>query len=205
MLELLLIDVALCALLVVVAGCVMLVRRRRRRNRDPVRAAERQGTAVELAGNAMAGDETAVVPGFGDDPAESDPGTGAPAEPEQAAEPQASGTTVPAPDSHGPGAERDSPRARADGPRAKPHAPQTERDAPRAAPQANGATGPAHDPAGPGTEPDPPRAAPNGQPAAADAIVSNQIGSYYDEADRAMSDYLAAMGWTEEPETRRTG
>jgi hypothetical protein len=191
--------------LVVVAGCVMLVRRRRRRNRAQVRAAERQGTAVELAGDGMAGGKTAVVPGFGDDPAESDPGAGAPAEPDQAAEPQVSGTTGPAPDSHSPGAERDSPRAKAERPRAKPDAPQAERDAPRAEPRANGATGPAHDPDGPGTGPDAPQAAPNGQPAAAAATVSNQIGSYYDEADRAMSDYLAALGWTEEPGTRHTG
>jgi hypothetical protein len=200
MLELLLIDVALCALLVVVAGCIMLVRRRRRRNRAPVRAAERPGTAAELAGDGMGGDETAVVPGFGDDPAESDPGAGAPAEPEQAAEPQASGTTGPAPDLHGPAAERRSPRVKADRP-----GPQPERDTPRPGPRANGSSGPAHDLDGPGTKPDAPQAAPNGQPAAADAPVSNRIGSYYDEADRAMSDYLTAMGWAEEPETRRSG
>jgi hypothetical protein len=29
-----------------------------------------------------------------------------------------------------------------------------------------------------------------------------RIGSYYDEADRRMSDYLAALGWGEEPGTR---
>jgi len=79
------------------------------------------------------------------------------------------------------------------------------RDAPRAEPQANGATGPAHDPDRAGPEPDAPRAAPNGKSATAGATASDRIGSYYDEADRAMSDYLAAMGWTEEPETRRTG
>ena len=44
-----------------------------------------------------------------------------------------------------------------------------------------------------------------GSPAAANATVSDRIGSYYDEADRAMSDYLAAMGWAEEPEAGRTG
>ena len=41
---------------------------------------------------------------------------------------------------------------------------------------------------------------PNGQPASADAVAeSDPIGSFYDEADRAMSDYLAALGWTGEP------
>ena len=42
---------------------------------------------------------------------------------------------------------------------------------------------------------------PGEQPATADAVAeSDPIGSYYDEADRAMSDYLAALGWSEEPE-----
>jgi hypothetical protein len=179
LLELILIDVALCALLVVVAGCIMLVRRRRRRHQDPMRAAERQGTGLELAGDGMAGHETAVVPGFGDGWAEPDPGANVPAEAKHAADPQASGTTGPAPDPDGPAAERDKPRTKADERGTEPGAPRAERHAPRAAP--------------------------NGQPAAAHAAVSDRIGSYYDEADRAMSDYLAAMGWGEEPETRRTG
>lgn len=184
MLQLILIDVALCALLVAVAGCIMLVRRRRRRHQDPMRAAERQGTAFELAGDGMAGHETAVVPGFGDGWAEPDPGANVPAEAKQAAEPRASGATGSALDPDGPPAER---------------------PAPRAEPQANGAADPARDPGGPQIEPGAPRAAPNGQPAAANATVGDRIGSYYDEADRAMSDYLAAMGWTGEPEPHRTG
>jgi hypothetical protein len=43
----------------------------------------------------------------------------------------------------------------------------------------------------------------NGQPAPADAVTgSDPIGSYYDEADRPMSDYLATLGWAEEPAAR---
>ena len=216
MLGVLLIDAALCALLIILAGWVIIGRRRRQRDRALISAGEGQGPAAGLAGDGMAGHETAVVPGFGADPVEPDPGLSALAEPEQAAGPQASGTNGPAPDPGGPGVERVGPRARADGPaagprakadrpRAKADAPQAVRDAPRAEPQANGTTGPAHDPDRPGPEPDGPQAAPNGQPATAGATASDRIGSYYDEADRAMSDYLAAMGWTEEPETRRTG
>ena len=207
--KLLLIDVALGVLLISLAGWVIMGRRHRQRNRAPMRAGEGQGTAAELAGAGMAGDETAVVPGFGDDPVEPDPGLSTLAEPEQAAEPQASGTNGPAPDPGGRGAERDGPRAKPDGPgaepRAKADAPRGQRDVRQAEPQANGATGPAHDPDRPATRPDAPQAAPNGKPAAAGPAVSDRIGSYYDEADRAMADYLAAMGWTEEPETPHTG
>ena len=216
MLGVLLIDAALCALLIILAGWVIIGRRRRQRDRALISAGEGQGPAAGLAGDGMAGHETAVVPGFGADPVEPDPGLSALAEPEQAAGPQASGTNGPAPDPGGPGVERVGPRARADGPAAGPRAkadgpraeadaPRAVRDAPRAEPQANGATGPAHDPDRAGPEPHAPRAAPNGKSATAGATASDRIGSYYDEADRAMSDYLAAMGWTEEPETRRTG
>jgi len=216
----LLIDAALCALLISLATWVIMGRRRRQRNRAPMRAGEEQETAAELTGAGMAGSETAVVPGFGDDPVEPDPGLSTLAGPEEAAEPQASGTNGPAPNPGGRGAERDGPRAKADepgaeprakadGPRAEPRAkavaPRGQRDVRQAEPQANGATGPAHDPDRPGTGPDPPQAAPNGKPAAAGPAVSDRIGSYYDEADRAMADYLAAMGWTEEPETPHTG
>ena len=212
MLGVLLIDAALCALLIILAGWVIIGRRRRQRDRALISAGEGQGPAAGLAGDGMAGHETAVVPGFGADPVEPDPGLSALAEPEQAAGPQASGTNGPAPDPGGPGVERVGPRARADGPAAGPRAkadgprakadgPRAEADAPRAEPQANGATGPAHDPDRAGPEPDAPRAAPNGKSATAGATASDRIGSYYDEADRAMSDYLAEMGWADEPGT----
>ena len=44
---------------------------------------------------------------------------------------------------------------------------------------------------------------PNGRPAVAEPdTTSDPIGSYYDEADRPMSDYLTALGWTREPPAR---
>jgi hypothetical protein len=198
MLELLLIDVALCVLLVVLAGCIMMVRRRRRHDQTAARAEEGPGKAAELSGNGMARRETAVVPGFGDDPAASDLDAGAPAEPEHAARSQVSRTTGPAPGPDGPRAERNGPRpatdparAATDGARPGPAGPQAER---------NGA------PDGARAGPDTPGAAPNGRPAAAGAATAGDpIGSYYDEADRSMSDYLAALGWTEEPGPRHTG
>jgi hypothetical protein len=190
MIQLLLIDVALCALLVVVAGCIMLWRRRRRRDEAAMRAGEPLGAAAGLADDGVAGRDTAVVPGFGHDP-EPDPGVSAPAGPEQAGEPQASRMAGPAPDPHGPRAALNGARAEPAGLRVKP--------------QVSVATGPAPDPDRPGTEPDAPRAASNGRPAAGAATASDRIGSYYDEADRAMSDYLAAMGWAEGPQTHRTG
>jgi hypothetical protein len=200
--ELLLIDVALCVLLVVLAGCVMMVRRRRRRDQAAARAEERPGTAAEPTGNGMARRETAVVPGFGDDPAASDLDAGAPAKPEHAARSQVSGAT---PNPDGPRAERNEARPATDRARAGPDGPQPERDGARAGPdgpqaERNGTRAPDGARAGPDT----PGVAPNGQPAAA-ATASDPIGSYYDKADRAMSDYLAALGWTEEPGTRHTG
>src|SRR5215472_9876091 len=172
----------------------------------------------------MAGPAAAVVRGFGDDPAEPDPGPTAPAGAEQAAEPPASGMTGTTPDPGGPRAKLNGLAAEPDGRRAEPQAngasgsahdpdrPETKPDAPGAEPRANGVNGSAHDPDRAGTEPDAagaepgaPGGAPNGQPAAGDAAVGDQIGSYYDEADRAMSDYLAAMGWTGEQETHGTG
>jgi hypothetical protein len=192
--ELLLLDVALCVLLVMLAGCVMMVRRRRRRNQAAARAGEGQGTAAELTGNGMVRRETAVVPGFGEYPAEPDLDGSAPAEPEHAARSQVSRATGPPPDPDGPRAERNGARAGPDGARARPDGPRAERNGARAGPD------------GARAGPDTPGAAPNGQPAAAGAATaSDPIGSYYDEADRAMSDYLAALGWTEEPGTRHTG
>jgi hypothetical protein len=221
--KLLLIDVALGVLLITLAGWVIIGRRRRERDRASLGAAEPPGTATELADEGTAGPATAVVPGFGDDPAEPDPGPGAPAGPVQAAEPPASGMTGTVPDPgepraklNGLAAEPDGQRAERDARGAEPQAhgangsahdpdgPGTEPDAPGAEPRANGADGSAHDLDGPGMEPDALRAAPNGQSAAGNTTVNDRIGSYYDEADRPISDYLTAMGWTEEQETRRT-
>ncbi len=91
------------------------------------------------------------------------------------------------------------------------HAP-AEPDGQRApAAEPDGQRAPAAEPDGqraPAAEPDGQRASPaepDGQ-AAAGAITSSQrIGSYYDEADQPIADYLAAHGWTEEPGTHDRG
>jgi hypothetical protein len=59
----------------------------------------------------------------------------------------------------------------------------------------------AHRQAGPAPRPHPgPRGAgppPNGQRATARVVTtSEQIASYYDQADKPMADYLTALGWT---------
>lgn len=61
-----------------------------------------------------------------------------------------------------------------------------------------------HRPARPavGPQPDPhrPGPPPNGQRAVPKAVTtSEQIASYYDQADKPMADYLSAMGWTSQP------
>jgi hypothetical protein len=62
--------------------------------------------------------------------------------------------------------------------------------------QAGPAAGPQPDRHGPG----PP---PTGQQATARAVTtSEQIASYYDQADKPMADYLTALGWTHQPPHR---
>ena len=59
-------------------------------------------------------------------------------------------------------------------------------------PQSRPAARPQPDPHGPG----PP---PNGQRATARAVTtSEQIASYYDQADKPMADYLTALGWIQQ-------
>jgi len=55
-------------------------------------------------------------------------------------------------------------------------------------------------PAGPQPYPRGPGPPPNGRRATARAVTtSEQIASYYDQADRPMADYLTALGWTHQP------
>jgi hypothetical protein len=144
MLELLLIDVALCAGLIMVAALVVISRRRRSSGQASVPAGGR-GTAAESAGEAMAPSGIAIVPGFSDT-VQPDRGAHVPAQRGQAAPSQARPVAGAAPDPRGPGAW------------------------------------------------------PNGQQATAGAVTtSEQIASYYDQADRPMADYLAALGWAQQP------
>ena len=151
MFELLLIDVALCAALIMVVASIMVMRRWRRSRRASMPVSER-GAVTELAGGGVAPRERALVPGFSDNTAEPDRDLHPPPEPEQAAQSRVSGAVSP---------------------RRGPHEPAAE---------------------------------PNGQQAAAGAATSGErIASYYDEADQAMSDYLAALGWTRETGTHDPG
>jgi hypothetical protein len=144
MLELLLIGVALCVALIMVAALVVIARRRRSSGQAPVPAGGR-GTAAELAGEAMVPRGISFVPGFSDT-VQPDRGTRVPAQRGQVAPSQARPVVGAAPDPHGPG-----------------------------------------------TWPD-------GQRATAGAVTtSEQIASYYDQIDRPMADYLAALGWTQQP------
>lgn len=61
-------------------------------------------------------------------------------------------------------------------------------------PQPRPAVGPQPDPHGPGPAP------PTGQRAAVRApTTSQQIASYYDQADKPLADYLTALGWIHQP------
>jgi hypothetical protein len=139
--ELLLIDVGLCAALIMVAA-LLVIRRWRRSNGQPPAPASARGAAAEPTGKAMAPREIAIVPGFSDT-VPPGPAAQVPAQREQAAHPQARPAASPQPGPHGPG---------------------------------------------------PP---PNGQRATAGAVTtSEQIASYYDQADKPMADYLTTLGWT---------
>jgi hypothetical protein len=81
MLELLLIDVALCAALIMVAALVV-IRRRRGSNGQPPASAGARGAAAGSAGTAMAPREIAIVPGFAET-VPPDPGAAVPVRPEQ--------------------------------------------------------------------------------------------------------------------------
>jgi hypothetical protein len=67
-------------------------------------------------------------------------------------------------------------------------------------PRARPAVGPRPEPNGPGRPP------PNGQRATARALTtSEQIASYYDQADKPLADYLTALGWAHQPSPQPSG
>jgi hypothetical protein len=109
--ELLLIDLAICAAVIVVAAVLRL--RRRGSGRLRMRVEERPGSVAELADEGMSEREVADVPEFGHDLAERDLGAKMPAAPEQAAESKVSGVTATDHGSDGLGAEPDEPQAAA--------------------------------------------------------------------------------------------
>ena len=169
MLEPLLIGVALCIALIIAAALVA-IGHWRRSGRRPAAAGVR-GAAAGPARKAMAPREIAIVPGFSDT-LPPDSGAHVPVQPGRAAHPQAR-PAGPQPHPRGPGPQ---PHPRGPGPQPNPRGP-----------------GPQPNPRGPG----PPA---NGQRAAARAVTtSEQIASYYDQADQPMADYLAGLGWNHRP------
>ena len=113
MFELLLIDVALCAALIMVVASIMVMRRRRRSSGRASIPVRERGAATELAGGGVARRERALVPGFSDNTAEPDRDLHAPQEPEQAAQSQVSGAGDPQRGPHQPAAEPDGQQAAA--------------------------------------------------------------------------------------------
>jgi hypothetical protein len=80
------------------------------------------------------------------------------------------------------------------GPGAQVPVPPGQAAHPRVTPTA----GPQPDPHGPGRPP------PNGQRTTARApTTSEQIASYYDQADKPLADYLTALGWIHQPHSRQ--
>lgn len=79
---------------------------------------------------------------------------------------------------------------------------EPDRAAPRPARPAPAAPAPATQMAGPRARPHRPAAQCDGQrtPTGA-ATPSEQIASYYDQADQPIAGYLAALGWTQRPHT----
>jgi hypothetical protein len=143
--ELLLIELVICAAVIVVAVAVLVLPRLRGSDQSRMPVEGRRGTVAELFDERTPGREVADLPGLSHDAMERDPGASAPAGPEQAAETPAGGVAD---------ADLGSP-----GPDAEPQEPP---------------------------------------PAAGAVTFSEQIGSYYEEAERSVADYLAAHGWTEE-------
>jgi hypothetical protein len=112
--ELLLIDVALCAALIMVVASIMVMRRWRRSSGRASMPVGERGTVTELAGERTAPRERALVPGFSDNTAEPDRDPHAPQEPEQAAESQVSEAVNPQHGPDEPAAEPDRQHATAD-------------------------------------------------------------------------------------------
>jgi hypothetical protein len=107
--ELLLIDLAICAAVIMAAAVLMPRSRGNGRSRMPVE--ERAGSGAELAVGGMSERTVADVPESGPELVERDPGTRWPAAPEQAAESKISGAAATDHGSDGLGTEPDVPRA----------------------------------------------------------------------------------------------
>jgi hypothetical protein len=177
--EVLLIDFATCAAVIVVAVAVMVMVRRRRRDQARAPGEQSRGPVAPPAEEGTSRRDVACVPGFSHDPRERDLGPDTPdapelppeqapelapelapeQAPEQVPESQVTGAADPDLDSGTLSAQLEVPEAAADASTAGPST------------------------AGPST---------------AGERVGAYYEGYYDEADRPVAGYLAALGWPEE-------
>jgi hypothetical protein len=111
--ELLLIELVMCAAVIVVTAAVMVMHWRRGSDQHRMPAGQRRGALAELADAWVFERDAADVPGSSHDTKERDLGTSVPADLEQAAESPASGAADPEPGSPGLGTEPDEPPAAA--------------------------------------------------------------------------------------------
>jgi hypothetical protein len=203
---LLVIDLALVGVMIMVAAVIIVRRGRRLRTSAPSR---------EVAG--LAGEKTVlapmpVVPGFSDGAAGPDPSLNGLHRAAYEPDPEA---YEPDPEAYEPGlgALEPDPAAREPGPGARESSgPEQEAssqvsgvaDAEPGAREPAGlkqeASSQVSDVAGAGPGPHAAVAELNGRPAPDGAVASSgQVYSYYEGADQPMADYLAELGWDEEP------
>ncbi len=179
--EVLLIDFATCAAVIVVAVAVMVMVRRRRRDQARALDEQRRGPVAELAEEGTSARDVACVPGFSRDTRERDLGPDMPAVPEQAPESRV-------PESQAPESQVPESRAPEQGPDQAPES------------QVSGAADPDLESGTLSAQAEEPEAAAG--PSTAGERIGAYYEGYYDEADRPVAGYLAARGWPEEHDTR---
>jgi hypothetical protein len=184
--KLVLIDVAVCAALIMMAAFAMVLRWRRRRRRALVRQA-RRGTVAGSYGGRAARREAPLVPGLSAGSETEDPAMAVPAERDRLAASRAGQRSTPGRANPGPASGWPTP---GQAPREVSHEP-----GPRG-PRMNLAPGEPSPALGRANPPDEP-----GQRATGPLTSTEKIDNYYAEADRAMSDFLTERGWPKEPDT----
>ena len=184
--KLVLIDVAVCAALIMMAAFTMVLRWRRRRRRALVRQA-RRGTVAGPYGGRASRREAPLVPGLSAGSEMQDPAMAVPAERDRLAASRAGQRSTPGRANPGPASGWPTP---GQAPREVSHEP-----GPRG-PRMNLAPGEPSPAPGRANPPDEP-----GQRATGAVTSTEKIDNYYAEADRAMSDFLTERGWPKEPDT----
>jgi hypothetical protein len=193
--KLVLIDVAVCAALIMMAAFTMVLRWRRRRRRALVRQARRGAVAGTYGGRA-ARREAPLVPGLSAGSETEDPAMAVPAERDRLAASRAGQRSTPGRANPGPASGWPTP---GQVPREVSHEPGPRGPSTNLAPAEPGMN---FGPGAPG--PQPGRTNPPDEPGqrATGAVTSTEkIDNYYAEADRAMSDFLTERGWPKEPDT----